>query len=116
MYKLFYNKNCSKSLKCLKILINRKIKFKTVLYMEKKLSFQDIKEIINNLESPVNTILRKDILNYSTDNQLINILLKNPNYMQRPIFYDTKQYIICRPPEKLLRFMYMVEGVGFEPT
>ena len=108
-YKFYHNPNCSKSRNCLKILEEKSAKFETVLYMKNRLTYDEIEEIINNLLGNLTSIIRdssKVRINFKQEkHKLIKFILENPNQLQRPIFFNGKNYIICRPPEKVLEFL-----------
>ena len=108
-YKFYHNPNCSKSRNCLKILEEKNTKFKTVLYMKNRLTYNEIEEIINKLLGNLTSIIRdsnKLRINYKQKkHDLIKFISENPNQLQRPIFFNGKNYIICRPPEKVLEFL-----------
>ena len=108
-YKFYHNPNCSKSRNCLKILEEKNTKFETVLYMKNRLTYNEIEEIINKLLGNLTSIIRdsnKLRINYKQKkHDLIKFISENPNQLQRPIFFNGKNYIICRPPEKVLEFL-----------
>ena len=108
-YKFYHNPNCSKSRNCLKILEEKNTKFETVLYMKNRLTYDEIEEIINKLLGNLTSIIRdssKVRINFKQEkHKLIKFILENPNQLQRPIFFNGKNYIICRPPEKVLEFL-----------
>ena len=108
-YKFYHNPNCSKSRNCLKILEEKSTKFETILYMKNKLTYDEIEEIIDKLHGDLKSIIRnsdKVKINYEQkNNELIEFILEHPNQLQRPLFFDGKNYIICRPPEKILEFL-----------
>tara|TARA_Y100000589_G_C26701781_1_gene446017 strand:- start:129 stop:461 length:333 start_codon:yes stop_codon:yes gene_type:complete len=108
-YKFYHNPNCSKSRNCLKILEEKNTKFETVLYMKNRLTYDEIEEIINKLLGNLTSIIRdsnKVRINYKQKkHELIKFISENPNQLQRPIFFNGKNYIICRPPEKVLEFL-----------
>ena len=68
-----------------------------------------IEEIINKLLGNLTSIIRdsnKLRINYKQKkHDLIKFISENPNQLQRPIFFNGKNYIICRPPEKVLEFL-----------
>ena len=114
---LYHNPNCSKSRICLNLLTKKKITFEIRNYLKKEFNVNEIKEIVQNLKThDFCELLRdkKDLkFNPNKDkNKLVKFLFMNQKVIQRPIFFNGKNYFICRPPEKVL----MVEGVGFEPT
>ena len=108
-YKFYHNPNCSKSRNCLKILEEKNTKFETVLYMKNRLTYDEIEEIINKLLGNLTSIIRdsnKVRINYKQKkHELIKFISENPNQLQRPIFFNGKNYIVCRPPEKVLEFL-----------
>ena len=114
---LYHNPNCSKSRICLNLLIERNISFEIRNYLKKKLNNDEIKAIVKNLKTDdfFELLRDKKNVNFNTNkdkNKLVKFLLINQKQIQRPIFFNDKDYFICRPPEKVL----VVEGVGFEPT
>ncbi len=108
-FKFYHNPNCSKSRHCLKILEEKNTKFKIILYMKNRLTYYEIEEITNKLLGDLTHIIRnsdKVKINCKQKNhELIKFILENPNQLQRPIFFNGKNYIICRPPEKVLEFI-----------
>ena len=112
MYKLVHYNKCSKSRECKKILDSREISYQTIEYFKKRLTKTQILEIINNLEGSIDCIIRKNEKDYKNrsfktenKNDLIDFLHNYPNCIQRPIFFDGKKYLICRPPEKVLSYI-----------
>ena len=102
---LFHNKNCSKSRKCLEILSSKNVDFNTREYMKDKLTLEEVTHLLKNLNSDINEILRdKKLLDIEDINDIKKLALhlyENPKNMQRPIFFNGKNYIICRPPERI---------------
>jgi arsenate reductase len=79
-----------------------------VLYLKNPLSRAQIKDLLTRLNEPISEIIRwgdkgapnkPDIID---SHLVIDILLANPNLMQRPILDDGNIAMICRPPEKSL--------------
>ena len=71
---------------------------------------ETLERIVAMLEEPVSELVRKDKrfkelgLNaddYVEKKAVIELLLKNPELMQRPIVIRGNRAIIARPPEKL---------------
>ena len=42
---------------------------------------------------------------FSIQDSLIKFIFENQKDLQRPIFFDGKNYIVCRPPDKVLDFI-----------
>jgi arsenate reductase len=79
-----------------------------VLYLKNPLSRRQLDDLLSRLNEPISEIIRwsdngapnkPDIID---SHLVIEILLANPNLMQRPILDDGNIALICRPPEKSL--------------
>ena len=104
--KLYHNPRCSKSRQTLDLV--KKESPVIVLYLTNPLSRGQFKDLLTRLNGPISEIIRwgdkgapnkPDIID---SHLIIDILLANPNLMQRPILDDGNVAIICRPPEKSL--------------
>ena len=113
-YTIYHNPRCSKSRQALEILHNKNIAPNIVLYLEKKISQKDIKELLQKLDLPIRDILRKGEDDYKnnkldnkklTDNQLINYVIKFPKLIERPIVLVDTKGLIARPPERVLELL-----------
>ncbi len=79
-----------------------------VLYLKHPLSRGQLDDLLSRLNEPISEIIRWD--DKSAPNKpdiidshlVIELLLANPNLMQRPILDDGNIAMICRPPEKSL--------------
>ena len=123
MYKLFHNNRCSKSRECKKILDEKNILFKTIDYSKIGLSKKQLGKMIDKILTDYKEIIRtnenefqKNPFDITNKKKIINFLNQHPSCLQRPIFFNGKCFMICRPPKKVLKALKMVEGVGFEPT
>ena len=106
IFTLYHNNNCSKSRACLQILLKNNINFKIREYMKEPLSIEEIKHLFFNFNSNKVDLFRKKILNCDME-ELIKLLHLNQKEIQRPIFYNGKEYIICRPPDKVLDYIQL---------
>ena len=106
---LYHNKNCSKSRECLSILSKEKVNFKVRDYMKENLTLDEIKHLIENLKTDLKEIVRDKKLFNTADIinkvELSNHLYEFPKNMQRPIFFNGKNYFICRPPELVKKLL-----------
>ena len=112
MYKLFHNNRCSKSRSCLKILNDHNIKFEVIEYLKITLTRKIVHEIIYNTLNPMEEVIRKNEkpfihsnISYNNKADIISLLVKNPICLERPIFYNENNFIICRPPEIVLKYI-----------
>ena len=112
MYLLYHNPRCSKSRDCLKIVKNKKVDIKEKLYLKDGLSNVELNKIINSLLNPISDLVRTNEKKFkskpfdlNSKKLVISFLHKNPICLQRPLFFNGKNYIICRPPETVLNYI-----------
>ena len=101
-FTLLHNRNFSKSKACLQILENESIDFKIRDYIKDPLSLEEIKDLIQNLLGNKFDILRNKTRKDFENEDLVKFIFENQKNLQRPIFFDGKNYIICRPPDTVL--------------
>lgn len=80
--------------------------FDSVNYYETPLTQEKLREIVSKLNLTLRDILRKDEplardLGSKSDDELIKIMVDNPDLIQRPIVVRGDQARICRPPENV---------------
>jgi len=110
MIKIYHNNRCSKSRSGLEILENSGEEFKVIKYLENVPNIKELKHIIKLLEiSPLELIRKNEAIwkeNYKghelSDAELINIMIKHPKLIERPIVINGNKAVIGRPPEKIL--------------
>ena len=83
------------------------VDFETVLYMKEKPDEKTLRDIISKLEDPVENLVRKDSQfkkleldeNDYVDNPdaVVDVLLRYPRLMQRPVIVRGNRAIIGRP-------------------
>jgi len=108
---IYHNPKCSKSRQALAILQGKKVRIKVINYLEFPPSFKEIKEMVDKLGMRVQNIIRtqEDIYRqrYSnkkfSDEEWINILVKNPVLIQRPIIVCGDKAVIGRTPEEIVK-------------
>ena len=104
-FTLLHNRNCSKSKACLQILENENIDFKIRDYIKDPLSLEEIKDLIQNLLGNKFDILRNKTEKDFDNKDLVKFIFENQKNLQRPIFFDGKNYILCRPPDIVLEYI-----------
>jgi arsenate reductase len=92
------------------MLSERGVEFDTVEYLKNHPTRETLERIVAMLEGPISELVRKDKrfkelglneADYVDKKSVIELLLKNPELMQRPIVIRGNRAIIARPPEKL---------------
>lgn len=109
MIKIYHNPRCRKSREALNFLQENKHDFEVVLYLEDKLTLAELKGLIKKLEiKPMDLIRKEEALwkkEYKSQNlgdaQLINLMIKEPKLMQRPIVVKDDKAVVARPLETL---------------
>ncbi len=96
------------------MLSERGVEFDTVEYLKQHPTRDTLERIVGMLEEPVSELVRKDKrfkelgLNaddYIDKKSVVDLLLKYPELMQRPIVIRGKRATIARPPEKLVALL-----------
>lgn len=103
---IFQKPTCSKCRATLAILKDSGVDFDSVNYYETPLTQEKLREIVSKLNLTLRDILRKDEplardLGSKSDDELIKIMVDNPDLIQRPIVVRGDQARICRPPENV---------------
>ena len=112
MIVIYHNNRCSKSRLCLDIIKKSNIDYKVIEYLKEELSVNNIKEIVYGLEGAIDDIIRineKEIkkikIDFTNKDSIIKLIAKYKICMQRPIIRVDKKFVICRPPEKVLKYI-----------
>jgi arsenate reductase len=107
---IYHNPACGNSRGALQRLRDRKVEFDLVEYLKDPPNKATLESILAILDGPPADMVRKDkrfqelklkTEDYTTKAQVVSILLKHPELMQRPIVVRGKRAVIARPPEKL---------------
>ena len=102
---------CRKSRKALAIVEKNTSEFEIVEYLKNPLTVEEIKVLLQQLNMKAGELIRtQDAIwkeNYKekilTDNEIINIMAKNPKLIERPIVEHNNKAVTGRPPENVLR-------------
>ena len=108
---LLHNPRCRKSRQAIEFLNSKKIDFETLLYMKDGLDKFTIKKIIQKLKiNPLELVRTQEKIwkeNYRTrtlnQDDVLNILVKYPNLIKRPIFITKSEAIIAIPAEEIFK-------------
>ena len=108
--KIYQKPTCSKCRATLRILNDRGAEFDSVNYYETPLSTDELRSLIEKLGIAPRDLLRKDEQVYRelklshrdlTDDELISLMVENPDLIQRPIVVSGNRAVLCRPPENV---------------
>ncbi len=90
------------------------VDFDTVLYLKSPPDEATLRGIIAKLEDPVTDLVRRDSLwkklglteaDVATDDQVVAVLLKHKQLMQRPVVVTGNKAIIGRPKDRVRQLL-----------
>ena len=120
MTKIYHNPKCSKSRRALELLQNHNVEVEVVSYLKNGLSVEEVNDIVKVLGvGSVLDIIRVDEVEYKDyvssfsainddvpssliESALVDILVKYPKLLQRPIVLHNGKGVLGRPPERVL--------------
>lgn len=109
MITIYHNPRCGKSRECLAFIENSNQEFEIIKYLEKPLSFDELKDIIKKLKiKPLELIRAKESVwvehfngKNLTDTEIIQSMVDYPILMERPIAVNGEKAVIARPFDKI---------------
>ena len=109
MITIYHNPRCGKSRECLAFIENSNQEFEIIKYIEKPLSFNELKDIIKKLKiKPLELIRTKESVwvehfkgKNLTDIEIIQSMVDFPILMERPIAVNGEKAVIARPFDKI---------------
>ncbi len=113
MVKVLHNNNCSKSRAILEYLDENGVPFEVIDFVQNPLSMLELRTVLKKLGMGVHEIIRKNdplfVEQYSgkemTDEEWMQVLIDNPQLMQRPILIKSSMAMIGRPIENVKYFI-----------
>jgi arsenate reductase len=114
--KIYHNPQCSNSRNALALIREHGHEPEIVLYLEKQLTRQELKDMIHATGGSVHALMRSKEAVYTelglndpslSEDKLIEAMLKHPILMNRPIVVTQKGTRLCRPPELVLEILPM---------
>ena len=113
MIKILHNNSCSKSRGILEYLDENGVAFELIDIINEPLSEMELKTVLKKLNTPVKDLVRTNEQLYKDtyrdqnldDDGLIQMLIKNPSLIQRPIIIKGSVAMIGRPIENVRFFI-----------
>jgi arsenate reductase len=112
--RIYHNPACSHSRGALQILEDSTAEVEVVLYLESPPSKAELERFLELLEDPPADLVRKDKRfaelglvesDYQTPDEVVAVLLKYPELMQRPIIVKGDRAVLARPSEKVVSLL-----------
>lgn len=106
--KVYQKPTCSKCRATIGILKDRGADFESINYYEQRLTEKELRKLIDRLGIAPRDLLRKGEPVYRdlglakrelTDEELIRLMVENPDLIQRPIVVKGDRAVLARPPE-----------------
>ena len=107
---IYEKPTCSTCRKVIGTLEEKGVDFEPIDYYKTPLSEAKLKKLLQAMGMSAKDILRKNEEVYKklglaekqlSDDELIKLMIKYPDLMQRPIVAKGKKVILARPPEKI---------------
>jgi arsenate reductase len=110
---IYHNPRCSKSRQTLALLHENGVKPNVVEYLNDMPDKTTLKKILASLGIKPHDVLRTKEAEYkqaglsreSSDNEILDALIKYPKLLERPVVVKGKKAAIGRPPEKVLEIL-----------
>jgi arsenate reductase len=108
--KVYQKPTCSKCRATLGILRDRGADFESINYYEQPLTVKELRKVIDRLGIAPRDLLRKGEQIYRDlglakrelpDEELIRLMVENPDLIQRPIVLKGDRAVVARPPENV---------------
>lgn len=112
--KIYHNPGCTSSTNVVEILEEQGKEFETILYLKTKPQKDELENLIGMLLDPPTELVRRDKFfkdqNFSdadvnTPKKVVDMLVKHPRLLQRPIIVVGNKAIVGRPKEKVLELL-----------
>lgn len=110
---IWHNSRCRKSREALAILEDKNLTFTVKEYLKEVPSKQELEAVLKKLGIPAEKLLRKSEAIFKenfkgqtlTNDEWIEVMLKYPKLIERPIVISGNNAVIGRPPELVLDLM-----------
>jgi len=110
MIKIYHNNRCSKSRSALKLLEESGKTFEIINYLEEVPSKEELTYIIQLFKiKPIELVRKNEAIrkeNFKnkvfSEEGLIDVMIKYPKLIERPIIINGNKVVIGRPPEHIL--------------
>ena len=108
---IYHNQGCGKSRGALEILRERGIDLDIIEYLKQPLDRATLERFVDLLPGAPAALVRKDKrfkelgldeADYVTREQVVALLLKHPELMERPVVIRGRRAVIARPSEKVV--------------
>lgn len=113
MITIWHNNRCGKSREAKTILEDKNVEFEVFEYLKNDFSKEELLKVMTQLNlKDVRDMLRKKETEYKeldidnkSQNEILELVVKNPKLVERPIIIKDNKAVIARPMENLINFL-----------
>ena len=114
MLKIYHNPKCSKSRAALLYIEERGYRCEVIDYLKNPPSKNEMSDVVKKLRMNARDVLRKGEVEYKennlsdinlNDDNIIEIMVKFPRLIERPIIINNDRACIARPLENLINML-----------
>lgn len=103
---IYQKPTCSKCREALSILKESGREFDSINYYDDRLTVEVLRGLVHKLGIPVKRLLRADEplargTELASDDELLQLMVENPDLIQRPIVVHGDSAVLGRPPERI---------------
>lgn len=108
--KIYHNTMCSKSRGCYSLLEDQGIEFETIEYLKTPMAKEELSDLLSKLNISAHELIRKGEAVYVnkykdqilSEDEWIDVMIKYPVLIQRPIVVKGNKAVIGRPIKKVI--------------
>ena len=117
--RIYQKPTCSKCRTALGLLNECGVEFDSINYYEVPLTVEELRGLVEKLGLAPRDLLRKDEALYRelqlgqrelSDDEIIKLMVENPDLMQRPIVVRGEKAVLGRPPENVKALLSSVRS------
>ncbi|MBT3866201.1 arsenate reductase (glutaredoxin) [Candidatus Woesearchaeota archaeon] len=112
MITIYHNPKCSKSRQSLELVLAKAKDVKIIEYLKTPLTKEELRTILAKLNLHAKEIIRTKEIEFQeyqtkelSEEELINLIIKLPILLERPIIIEGNKAVIGRPPENVLKIL-----------
>ncbi len=110
---IYHNPRCTKSRETLALLEKKKVKPEIIEYLKTPPTKEELKIILKKLGMKAEDLVRKHEVLFAlkfkdkklSEDKWLDVLVKNPPLIERPIVVKGNKAVIGRPPENVLTLL-----------
>ena len=113
MFTIYHNPRCRKSREALQYLEDQNCEVKIVNYLKEPFTKERLQVVLDQIKLKPSEVLRKNETEWKTlpnknqlnENEILDILIRFPKTLERPVVIDENSGVFARPLENLISFL-----------